>query len=61
MEEKEILDLQIDEWKKKSELGDVCGILDCEDKPTVYCTHCGNWYCEIYSFIHEVVKCIIQK
>lgn len=46
------LGLQIVEWKKKSELGEVCGILNCEEKPTVHCPRCGNWYCGDHSIVH---------
>jgi len=52
MEEKDIFGMQIGEWKKRSERGEVCGIFGCEDKPTVHCTRCGNWYCKEHSFVH---------
>lgn len=52
METIEISDMQIVEWKKRSELGEVCGILGCEDKPTVPCPRCGNWYCSDHSIVH---------
>ena len=40
-----------EEWKKKSENGDVCGILGCDDKPIVQCTLWKNWYCEGHKFM----------
>jgi hypothetical protein len=52
MEAKNILGIQIEEWKKRSESGEVCGIFGCEDKPTVHCPRCGNWYCKEHSFVH---------
>lgn len=52
MEEKEILGAQIEEWKKKSERCEVCGIFGCRGIPTVNCPHCGNWYCKEHSFVH---------
>lgn len=44
--------MQVAEWKQRSECGDVCGIFGCEDKPTIHCHHCGNWYCNDHSLIH---------
>lgn len=52
MEAKEIFDKQIGEWKKRSERGEVCGILGCEDRPTIHCPRCGNWYCKEHSYVH---------
>lgn len=52
MEEKEILGKQIEEWKKRSELGEFCGIFGCRVAPTVNCPHCGNWYCKEHSLLH---------
>ena len=43
---------QIGEWKRRSENGEVCGILGCEDKPAIHCQNCGNWYCKDHSTIH---------
>lgn len=52
MDTKEIFGIQIEEWKKRSENGDGCGMLGCEDKPEVYCNRCGNWYCKEHSLVH---------
>lgn len=52
--EMKILCLQIEEWNKKSKRGDVCGIFGCEDKPTTYCYHCGNWYCDVHNFVLQL-------
>jgi hypothetical protein len=50
--EEEIFKIQIDEWKKKSENCEVCGIFGCRVIPTVNCPHCGNWYCREHSTMH---------
>lgn len=52
MDEIDKLGIQVVEWKKRSESGDVCGILGCDDTPKVHCHRCGNWYCEEHSHIH---------
>lgn len=54
MNERNRLIIEVEEWKKKSENGEVCGILGCESKPTVSCPHCGNWYCEDHSFVLQL-------
>lgn len=41
----------IDEWKKQSEEGKVCGILGCQGEPMVRCEHCGNWYCDDHKLV----------
>lgn len=41
------------QWKEKSERGEVCGILGCLDKPVVKCPHCGNHYCEQHRFVMD--------
>lgn len=48
---KEATDISLEEWKKKSEEGEVCGILGCPNKPAVECKHCRNWYCEEHKFV----------
>ncbi len=52
MEEKEIFNVEIGEWKKRSERGEVCGIFGCEEKPKINCPYCGNWYCYEHGSIH---------
>lgn len=52
MEAKNMFIMHIVEWKKRSECGEVCGILGCEGEPTVSCPNCGNWYCDEHSFVH---------
>lgn len=37
---------EIDDWKRRSELGEVCGILGCPNIPVRQCYHCQNHYCE---------------
>lgn len=54
MEVKKIFGTQIEEWKKRSEHGYVCGIFGCEGKPMVLCRHCGNWYCGEHSFVLQL-------
>lgn len=49
---KNMFGIQLAEWKKRSECGDVCGIFGCEGKPTISCPHCGNWYCSEHSIVH---------
>lgn len=51
-EERNIFGMQIGEWKKMSECGEVCGILGCENMPIVSCHYCGNWYCDEHRFVH---------
>ena len=46
--------IQIDEWKKRSECGNVCGIFGCDGIPIVFCPHCGNWYCSEHSFVLQL-------
>lgn len=56
METKNLL-IQVEEWKKRSENGYVCGIFGCDGKPSVFCPHCSNWYCNEHSFVlqlHEI-------
>lgn len=50
--EEETFKTQIEEWKKKSERREFCGIFGCRVMPTVNCPHCGNWYCKEHSSIH---------
>ena len=52
MEIKDTFSTQIGEWKRRSELGDVCGIFGCEIKPVISCHNCGNWNCEEHSHMH---------
>lgn len=52
MKIKKMLSMQIVEWRKRSECGEVCGILGCESIPIVSCPRCGNWYCDEHSLIH---------
>ena len=40
-----------EQWKQKSERGEVCGMLGCMSKPVDKCPHCGNHYCENHSFV----------
>ncbi len=58
MEGKELV--TIEEWKKRSEYGEVCGILGCDDKPVVSCPHCGNWYCEGHKFVLQLPSHLIK-
>lgn len=34
-----------DEWREKSQRGELCGIIGCEIKPTTKCPKCLNHYC----------------
>ena len=56
METKDTFFIEIEEWKIRSERGDVCGIVGCEDEPIVYCPRCGNWYCGEHSHMHFHLK-----
>ena len=42
----------INDWKRRSELGEVCGIYGCEQKPNLNCPRCGNYYCDEHVIIH---------
>ena len=42
----------IDDWRERSEKGEVCGILGCQNKPTIQCPRCLNWYCGEHKVIH---------
>lgn len=39
-----------EEWKERSQKGEVCGMLNCSNPPVKKCHHCGNWYCDEHSF-----------
>ena len=52
MEKINNLGVQVLEWKKRSECGEVCGMFGCGNIPTISCPHCGNWYCEEHSHMH---------
>jgi hypothetical protein len=39
------------DWKRMSEQGEVCGILGCNEQPTIQCQHCRNWYCETHKWV----------
>jgi len=39
-----------EEWKERSQKGEVCGMLGCTNEPVKKCHHCGNWYCEEHKF-----------
>jgi len=48
--------MEIDRWDlevlaAKSRKGEVCGILGCQNKPTVKCKHCFNMYCEEHRLV----------
>lgn len=43
--------LDVEEWKKSSEQGEVCGILGCIANPTTRCKHCGNFYCDEHKIV----------
>ncbi len=47
-----MFDIQVAEWKKRSECGNVCEIFGCEGEPTMSCPRCGDWYCSEHSSIH---------
>lgn len=55
MEEYEVLKLDsgftLAQWKKKSENGELCGILGCFNKPEVKCNHCDNYYCSEHKWV----------
>lgn len=38
-------------WAKKSKQGELCGILGCQAKPIVACTHCRHHYCETHAYL----------
>jgi hypothetical protein len=43
-------------WKRRSEAGECCGVLDCQNAPTVKCQHgCLNHYCDEHVKIHSHV------
>ncbi len=46
----------IDERKKESERGNVCGMLGCPKRPTSKCTICGNHYCYDHFKFHFHTK-----
>lgn len=43
------------EWKKRSEAGELCGILGCFNKPVVKCEHCGNHYCKEHQAVIDTI------
>lgn len=50
-----------EEWKERSQKGEVCGMLNCENPPVKKCHHCGNWYCEEHSFHIEMFGGNLKK
>jgi hypothetical protein len=45
------MEITLDEWKEKSQRGEVCGILGCDSEPVIKCPHCGNYYCQEHAFV----------
>jgi hypothetical protein len=41
-----------EEWIRKSQRGEVCGIVACKNKPTSQCPKCGNHYCYEHLDLH---------
>ena len=41
----------LEEWKRKSKAGELCGILGCFSKPEVKCKHCSNYYCSEHKYV----------
>lgn len=52
IETKNTFIIELREWRRRSECGQVCGIFGCQDTPTISCPNCGNWYCKEHSMVH---------
>lgn len=51
-EEDDTINIQAEEWQKRCERGEVCGVFGCENTPTMDCPRCSEVYCSEHSFIH---------
>lgn len=38
--------ISAEEWRKRSQCGERCGVLGCTKEPICTCLHCGNSYCK---------------
>ena len=41
------------EWEKRSESGELCGMLGCNNPPTIQCPQCKTHYCDEHKVIHR--------
>ena len=45
------------EWEKRSESGELCGMLGCNNPPTIQCAQCKTHYCvmsiKLFTDIHS--------
>ena len=41
------------EWEKRSESGELCGMLGCNNPPTIQCAQCKTHYCDEHKVIHK--------
>ena len=41
------------EWEKRSMSGEICGILGCDNPPTIQCPHCRTHYCNEHKNVHK--------
>jgi hypothetical protein len=41
------------EWEKRSVKGELCGIIACNNSPTVQCSQCSTHYCDEHKNIHK--------
>ncbi len=59
MNEKEVLQsdsgITLDEWRRKSQQGAVCGIAGCFNPVEVKCPYCGNHYCDEHRWVIATV------
>ena len=55
MEKHKVLELDtgfsLAEWRRRSKVGELCGILGCFYKPETGCNHCGNHYCNEHKWV----------
>ena len=43
----------IEEWRRRSKAGEVCGMYSCDQAPNLNCPKCGNHYCDEHVVYHS--------
>jgi hypothetical protein len=41
------------DWEKRSECGEICGMLGCNNPPTTQCPECKTHYCDEHKVFHR--------
>ncbi len=40
-------------WEKRSIVGEICGIIACDNPPTTQCSQCKTYYCNEHKSVHK--------